>query len=307
MNVDIWEPRFVEHLQACGRTERTIGGYVSELRQFLAFLAQRGVDEPHQLGRQDVEAYQVSLLHRRKSNGDPLKLASRHSKMAVALVFLRFLHRSQAVLIDPGRSIKQPALPRKLLPQLPSTEEVVKLLEAPDTATPLGLRDRAVMETLYSSALRNTELRNLKLEDVDLARLEVRILLGKGQKPRVVPLGEPAASWIEEYLDKARAYFVRDHEHRLLFATSQGRRLRVETLGRIVTRYGQAAGLPMKVTPHILRHCCATHMLGHGAELRYLQELLGHASPATTQIYTQVDLAELRSVHQRCHPREAFA
>jgi integrase/recombinase XerD len=307
MNAAIWEPRFVEHLQARGRTERTIGGYVAELRQLLGFLADRGVSEPHQLTRQDVEAYQVSLLHRRKPNGEPLKLASRHSKMSAALVFFRFLHQSHAVLIDPGRDIKQPGLPQRLLPKLLSVADVVRLLETPDTATPLGLRDRAIMEAFYSSALRNTELRNLKLEDVDLARLEVRVLLGKGQKPRVVPLGEPAAMWIDEYLAKARPYFVREHEHRLLFATNRGRRLRVEGLARMLARYAQAAGLSMKVTPHILRHCCATHMLAHGAELRYLQELLGHATPEATQIYTQVDLLELRSVHQRCHPRESFA
>jgi integrase/recombinase XerD len=302
----VWEPRFLEHLRAAGRTERTIGGYIAELRLFLAFLADRGVEEPHQLTRQDVEAYQVSLLHRRKPNGDPLKLASRHAKISAVLVFLRFLYNSQVLLLDLTRGIRQPGLPRRLLPKLPSVAQIVKLLDAPDTTTPLGLRDRAIMEVFYSSALRNTELRSLRLEDIDLDRLELRILVAKGRKPRVLPLGEPAAAWLQEYLDKARAYFVRDHEHRLLFASLRGGRLRVETMIQLVTKHAKAAALPMKVTPHILRHCCATHMLAHGAELRYLQELLGHGSPEATQIYTQVDLLELRSVHQRCHPRESF-
>jgi integrase/recombinase XerD len=301
----VWEPRFLDHLRAIGRTERTIGGYIAELRLFLAFLSDRGLDEPHQLTRQDVEAYQVSLLHRRKPNGDPISLKTRHTKMAAALVFLRFLHGSGVLLVNPGRGIKQPALPRKVLPKLPSVEEVTTLLETPDTATPLGLRDRAIMELLYSSALRNSELRLLKLEDLDIDRLELRVDHGKGRKSRVVPMGEPAAVWLEEYLRRARAYFLREREHRLVFTTLRGDRLRVETLVKLVTRHATAAGLPMKVTPHILRHCCATHMLARQAGLRHLQEMLGHASPEATQIYTQVDLSELRAVHQRCHPRES--
>jgi integrase/recombinase XerD len=305
VNVAVWEPRFLEHLRACGRTERTIGGYIAELRLFLAFLADRGVSEPHQLTRQDVEAYQVSLLHRRKPNGDPLSLKTRHTKMSAALVFLRFLHQSQALLVNPGRGIKQPTLPRKLLPKLPSVDEVVKLLEAPDAGTPLGLRDRAIMELLYSSALRNSELRGLKLEDLDLERLELRVANGKGRKPRVVPIGEPAAAWVEEYLRNGRACFLREREHGLVFSTVRGDGLRVASLIKLVVKHGAAAGLPMKVTPHVLRHCCATHMLARQAGLRHLQEMLGHASPEATQVYTQVDLSELREVHQRCHPRES--
>jgi integrase/recombinase XerD len=307
LNADLWCARFEEHSRARGLSERTIGGLLCDARQFLNFLADRGISEPHQLTRQDVEAYQVSLLHRRKPNGDPLKLASRRAKFSAVLIFLRYLYHSQVVLLDLTRGFRQPRLPRRLLPKLPSVAEVVKLLETPDATTPLGLRDRAIMEVFYSTALRNTELRSLRLEDVDLDRLEVRVGNGKGRKARVLPLGEPAAAWLEEYLGKARAYFVRGHEHRLLFVSLRGGRLRVETMIQLVTKHAKAAGLPMKVTPHVLRHCCATHMLAHGAELRYLQELLGHGSAASTQIYTQVDLLELRSVHQRCHPRESFA
>lgn len=305
MNADLWCSRFAEHGRARSLSERTIEGLVCDTRHFLSFLTDRGVTEPHQLTRQDVEAYQVTLLHRRKPNGDPLSLRSRHSKMSAVLRFLRFLHQTQVILVNPGRGIKQPRLPRKLLPKLPSVEEVESLLEAPDTDTPLGLRDRAILEVLYSSALRNGELRRLKLEDVDLERLELRLLDSKGRKSRAVPLGELAADWVEKYLHSARSYFLRHRDPRLVFVSLRGNALSVSALTTMVSRYARMAELPQKVTPHTLRHCCATHMLARQAGLRHLQELLGHSSPDTTQVYAQVDLSSLRAVHQQCHPRES--
>ena len=307
MNVELWEPRYLEHLQVLGRTERTIRGYLSEFRQFLGFLQDRGISEPHELSREEVEAYQVSLLYRRKSNGNPISLKSRHTKTAAVLVFLRYLYEAGFVLANPGRGIKQPSLPRKILPKLPSVEDIERLLEAPDVETPLGLRDRAILELLYSSALRNTELRKLKLEDLDLERLEVRVIEGKGRKSRVVPMGEPAAFWLEAYLERGRASLIRKTEHGLVFATARGDGLRVETLIKLVAKHTTAAGLGLNITPHILRHCCASHMLARQAGLRHLQELLGHESPESTQIYTKVELSELREVYERCHPRESFA
>jgi integrase/recombinase XerD len=306
MNADLWCARFEEHSRARSLAERTIGGLLCDTRHFLGFLADRGISEPHQLTRQEVEAYQVSLLHRRKPNGDPLSLRSRHTKMSAVIRFLRFLHQTHAILVNPGRGIKQPRLPRKLLPKLPTVEDVARLLEAPDVATPLGLRDRAVLEVLYSSALRNGELRRLRLEDMDLERLELRLHDSKGRKSRAVPLGEPAAVWVEKYLHSARGYFLRHREPGFVFLSLRGTALSISTLTTMVTRYARAAKLEPKVTPHTLRHCCATHMLARQAGLRHLQEMLGHASPDTTQVYTQVDLSSLRAVHQQCHPRESF-
>lgn len=306
MNAELWGVRFEEYLRARGRAERTIGGLLCDMRHFLEFLGDRGVTEPHQLTRQEVEAYQVSLMHRRKPNGDPLALRSRVSKMSAVLRFLQFLYQTKAVLVNPGRDIRQPRLPRKLLPKLPTAEEVTRLLEAPDVSTPLGLRDRAILEVLYSSAIRNGELRRLRLEDVDLERLELRLHESKGRKSRVVPLGEHAAAWTEEYLRSGRAYLVRGREPGFVFLSLRGKDLSVSTLTTMVTGYAKAAKLPGKVTPHTLRHCCATHMLARRAGIRHLQELLGHAAPETTQLYARVELSDLRAEHQRCHPRESF-
>ncbi len=306
MDFELWRDRFTSHLQACGRRERTIGGYVAELRLFLVFLSERGLGSPHEIRREDVEAYQVSLYHRRKPDGRPLTLSTQASKMSAVLMFLRFLYRSQVLLRDPGREILLPRPPRRVLPELPTVDEVLRLLEVPDVETPLGLRDRAILELFYSSALRNSELRLLRLGDVDLARLTVRIRDGKGGHARVVPLGEPAAIWVERYLDRGRGFLLRDREHGFLFCSRRGRPLRVEPLSRMVDKYAQAAGLEKHVTPHILRHCCATHMLANQARLRHLQELLGHASAESTKVYTRVNFSDLREAHQRCHPRESL-
>ena len=306
VNAELWGVRFEEYLRARGRSERTIGGLLCDARHFLGFLEDRGVNEPHQLTRQEVEAYQVSLLHRRKPNGDTVSIRTRYSKVSAVLRFLRFLHQTKVILVNPGRDIQQSRLPRKLLPKLPTVEEVERLLETPDVATPLGLRDRAILEVLYSSALRNGELRRLRLLDLDLERLQLRLCDSKGRKSRVVPLGEPAAAWVEEYLRSGRSYFLRQRDPGYLFVSLRGNGLSVTALTNLVSRYAEAVKLSAKVTPHTLRHCCATHMLARKAGIRHLQELLGHASPETTQVYTQVDLCDLRAVHQQCHPRESF-
>ncbi len=307
MTVEVWLARFREGLLLQGKRPRTLHGYHCEVRQFLEFLADRGLEEPHQIQRQDVQAYQVSLHRRRKPNGDPITLVTQNTKMAAVLTFLKFLHQQNYVLVNPGEGVELPRTLAPLLPKLPSEEEVVRLLEAPDASTPLGLRDRAILELLYSSALRNTELRELALGDVDTQRLEVRVREGKGGKGRVVPLGEPAAAWVEEYLRGGRGFLLQSQDSGKLFLTYQGKPLtRVSALTQMVRKYAELAGLPQRVTPHILRHCCATHMLARQARLRHLQELLGHASANTTQRYTRVDFSELRESHRRFHPRESL-
>jgi integrase/recombinase XerD len=196
-------------------------------------------------------------------------------------------------------------VPRQIPAKLLTEAEVLRLLSAPATTTPLGLRDRAILELLYSSALRNAELRALELGDVDFPRLQVRVNRGKGRKSRVVPLGETASIWAEKYLRGSRAMLLKGFDPGHFFLTQRGQPLTSEALADMVRRYAQAAGLTTRVTPHLLRHCCATHMLARQAGLRHLQEMLGHASPDSTQIYTKVEISELREMHQRCHPRES--
>lgn len=306
MNVALWQERFAEHLALAGRTAATIRSYRYILRGFLHFLSDRGLSEVHEIRREDVLAYQVALHCKRKPNGNPLTLVSQNREMGGVLAFCKFLQRARHLLVNPGADVSLMKVPRRLLPTLLDEAEVLRLLQAPDASIPLGLRDRAILEVLYSSALRNTELRRLEVGDVDLKRLEVRVHHGKGRKPRVVPLGEPAAGWVEEYLRNGRSLLLKARDPGFLFLTHHGKDLKSETLSDLVRRAAQAAGLSVRVTPHLLRHCCATHMLRRQAGIRHLQEFLGHSSAETTQVYTKIEITDLREVHQRCHPRETF-
>ncbi|MGE0171115.1 tyrosine-type recombinase/integrase [Nocardioides sp.] len=304
MNVPLWLERFAEHLEMRNLSERTRESYRLEARAFLHFLADRAVDQPAAITRHEVEAYRVHLMRSRKPDGMPLTPATQSAKITGVQAFLRFLHQGHFVLVNPGRDLPRPRRPETLPRELLDEEQVLRLLEQPDTTRPLGLRDRAILEVLYSSAIRNTEMCLLTLEDLDLHRLELRIQHGKGRKPRVVPLGEPAAAWLEEYLRNGRPWLVRE-PNTFVFLGWRGRGLSREDLAQAVRRQAEDAGLG-RVTPHVLRHCCATHMLRRQAGLRHLQKLLGHSSADTTQRYTRVEISDLREVHQRCHPREAF-
>ena len=304
VTMELWLGRFDEALRMLGRTERTRESYGYEVGAFLRFLASRGIEVVTGVSRQDVDAYRLHLHYWRKPNGEPLSLKAQQGKLAPVLSFLRYLHEEKEILVNPGLGFRLPKAPDTLPASLPDEEQVLKLLETPDVSTPLGLRDRAILELLYSSAIRNTELRLLEVDHVDLARLQLRIEHGKGRKGRMVPLGEPAAQWLQTYLRDGRPWLMREPFPATLFLNSLGRVLSREALAEMVREHAQKAGLRGKVTPHTLRHCCATHMLARRAGLRHLQQLLGHASADTTRRYTRVEISDLREVHQRCHPRE---
>jgi integrase/recombinase XerD len=306
VNVALWQERFAEHLALTGRTPATVRSYLYNLRRFLGFLTDIGRSEVHEIQREDVQAYQIQLHRHRKPDGSPLALTSQNREMAGILVFCGFLHSQRYLLVNPAKDITLMRVPRRLLPTIPDEPEVLRLLTAPDAATPLGLRDRAILELLYSSALRNTELRRLQVGDVELARLQVRVHHGKGRKSRVVPLGEPAAAWVADYLRDGRVMLLKGSDPGTLFVSHHGKPMGPDALVDLVKKNAEKAGLAYRFTPHLLRHCCATHMLRRKAGLRHLQELLGHSSPESTQVYTKVELSDLREVHQRCHPRESF-
>lgn len=305
MNADFWCGLFAEHLEVLNYSKQTVYSYGLEVRQFCEFLGGRGVEQPSEVRREDVTAYQLLLHHRRKPDGKALTASTRCFKIGAALLFLRFLYEKGFTVADPGRHVKRPRRPDSLPPDTPDEEQVLKLLEQPDTSSHQGKRDRALLELLYSSALRNAETRALRISDIDLHRLEVTVNSGKGNKGRRVPLSEAAAVWLEEYLVNGRPVLERELADDTLFLNSRGRPLRGETLSDMVRGYAEKAELPMKVTPHILRHACATHMLSRQAGIRQLQKFLGHACAGSTERYTRVEVSDLREVMLRCHPRES--
>ena len=182
--------------------------------------------------------------------------------------------------------------------------EICAILNAPHGDDPLVVRDRAILEMLYSTGIRNAELRNLMLFDVDCGEGQLRIRSGKGKKERSIPLGEWAQTYLERYLKESRPSFVRDPSCNLLFVSIHGKQLSASNLVWIVRKYLKKTKITKDITPHCFRHTCASHMLKGKADLRHIQELLGHASVQTTQIYTKVELSNLKEVHKKCHPRE---
>jgi integrase/recombinase XerD len=212
------------------------------------------------------------------------------------------LCQERYVLVNPGAPVQAIRVPSRLPLRLLSEADMEALLAVPDVTDVLGLRDRAILEVFYSTAARNSELCDLDLDAVFLSRGELHVRHGKGDKARVVPLGEEAQMWLAAYLERSRPHLVAHPGNTRVFLSCRGEPFVRQSLALLVKLMACEVGLV--VTPHDIRHACATHMLKRGAGLRHLQELLGHASPGTTQRYTRIDITDLRAIHRRYHPRE---
>lgn len=289
--------RFADALWAeAGLSDNTLAAYRRDLEGFARYLdAARGIPL-ERATRADLAAY---LARRVEQGASPRSSARLRSSLRR---FYRYLAREGLIAEDPSALLESPRLGRRL-PRTLSEEQVERLLAAPDVSTPLGLRDRAMLEVLYATGLRVSELVGLELAQVSLAQGVVRVV-GKGNKERLVPLGDEASHWLERYLAGARPLLVRRrHGSPTLFVTARGVPMTRQAFWHNVKRYARAAGLTPAPSPHTLRHAFATHLLNHGADLRVVQMLLGHASLTTTQIYTHVARARLKALHAKHHPR----
>lgn len=278
-----------------GAARNTVAAYRSDLHTWLDYLRERGRDEPSGIVADDVLGF---LMHERARGRAPASVA----RTLVAIrCFLR--HLAGEGLVD-DRILVSLDAPKtwERLPGVLSPEDVEALLATPSPKTPLGLRDRALLEVLYATGARASETVGLTTDRLDLDLGYARVI-GKGDKERLVPLGKKAIRAVERYRDGPRGELLRGRATDLLFVTRLGAPLRREDLWRIVRRHVVAAGLRGKVSPHTLRHSFATHLLAGGADVRDVQEMLGHASVRTTQIYTHVETDRLRRVHRQFHPR----
>ena len=290
-------------------SRHTVRAYGSDLSQFVAFAAVRLGREPRvdDFDHRLVRAYLAEIYERRQTG------ASSARKLASVRTFARYLRREGLLDADPGGLVSAPRVERRM-PAHMAADEVGALLDAPDSATPLGLRDRAILELFYASGLRLSELVGLDLEDVNLSGRMVRVL-GKGGKERIVPFNPPAADAIRSYLPARQellaagapgAPSARDHGRRKddpLFVNYRGGRLSSRSVARMVQRCVTQVGAQRGISPHALRHSFATHLLERGADLRAIQELLGHARITTTQRYTHVSAAQITELYRRTHPR----
>jgi len=283
-----------------GYSENTRVAYKNDLSQFLDYLKTKTVpplDAWSQVKKDHLISYILSLKADREYASTTVA-----RKVAAIKSFFHFLVAEGFIRDDPTATLDSPRV-KKYLPRAISQEDVEKLLEAPgQSEEPRTLRDRAILELLYATGMRVSELVALNEGDVDLASASVRCF-GKGGKERVIPIYDRAVQAIEAYVAKGRVRLVRDAEQKALFLNQRGMRLTRQGLWLIVKGYVKGAGIKVPVTPHTLRHSFATHMLRGGADLRNVQELLGHANIATTQVYTQVSNERLREVYDEAHPR----
>lgn len=287
--------RFLDYVfLECGLSGETVTAYKRDLREFWQDLVHADV-EAGEISIEDVQRHLVRLHER----GLALSSIARH--FATIKVFLRHLHNERVLLRDVASLMEAPRRWRTI-PDTVHFEQVSQLLNAPDPADEFFLRDRALLELLYATGMRVSEVVHLHVPQINLALGYVRCF-GKGRKERVIPVGRYAVEAVREYLDGFRPRLLGDRHTEALFLSRTGKPLDRTNIWRLVRKYATLAGITGHLSPHTLRHCFATHLLAGGADLRIVQELLGHADVSTTQIYTHVNETQLQQVHRRFHPR----
>jgi integrase/recombinase XerD len=288
-------------LEARGYARLTVRDYAQQLERFRRWSEERGISRAAEVTPSVVEAYRRALYHYRKRDGQPLGWGSQSSRLAALRRLFAWLVKTGRLLSDPSTGLELPRGPRRLPKTVLSAEETERVLAEPDLSTPGGLRDRAILETLYSTGMRRSELSALEIRDVDTERGIVRIRLGKGAKDRLVPIGERAVRWTLRYLREARPHFVTEPDTGALFLSRWGTAMRPNSLTQMASAYLQDA-LGKEGACHVFRHTAATLMHDAGADIRYIQELLGHEDLSSTQLYTRVSIQRLKEVHTRTHP-----
>jgi integrase/recombinase XerD len=272
------------------------------VRDFIVWADERGVTHPQQVSRAVLERYQRWLFHYRKKDGEPLAVTSRRSKIVPLRGFFKWLTRTGEIPANPAADIDLPRKIKRLPRAVMTQEEVERVMGVADTATVIGLRDRAMMEVLYATGMRRMEISNLEITDIDPDRALVLIRLGKGQKDRLIPLGVRALHWVRKYLEEARGQLAWNADDATLFLGNEGRPLSPLWLSTLIAKRVDAAGIGKRGSCHLFRHTMATLMLEGGADIRFIQAMLGHAELSTTQIYTQVAISQLSQVHAMTHP-----
>lgn len=294
--LDRMAEQYLHYLQAEKRaSDHTVHHYRRDIRQFIAYMKDKGIADFQSVSYMHVRSY-LAELHTKE-----YARRSMARKLSALRSFYMYMMREGAVESNPFAQVQTPKLDKKL-PKFMYPEEVEALLAAPDLTTPIGLRDRAIMETLYASGMRVSELVGLDLDAVDYAN-GVALVRGKGAKERYVPLGDYALKYLQDYLDQARPRLVKDPAEQALFLNTRGTRINDRSIRRSLDQYVLQVSELRKISPHVLRHTFATHLLEAGADLRTVQEFLGHANISTTQIYTHVTRDHLQSVYNRAHPR----
>lgn len=296
----VWD--YLEELRVRHATPGAVESQAKSFRVFLRWCDDRGLTRPEEVTRPILERYQRHLFYARKKDGKPLGIRTQYGHLGVLRLFFRWLVRGGFLGANPASELVLPKLPQRLPRAVLTQEEAESILAQPDVKTPTGLRDRAMLEVLYSTGVRRLELVCLGLFDLDTGHGTLWVRQGKGRKDRVVPIGERAQAWVLRYLEEVRPRLVMAHDDGRLFLGDAGEGLHADYLSQLTRHYLEAAGVAKPGACHLFRHTMATAMLEGGADVRFVQEMLGHASLETTQIYTHVSIEKLKAVHSATHP-----
>ena len=293
-------PNYLKHLRTLNRSPLTIRVVKYDLQAFLRFLETEKIFHVEDLTRDVLAEYQQELAFHLTAKGSLLSPLTQSKTLTLIRGFTRFLKEKDYLLHDPGEAIKLPKKPQRLPKVILSQSEITKLLNAPDMKTNKGYRDRIILEILYDTAIRRAEVADIKITDLDLNAGYIHIR-GKGNKERIVPLSKSVCELTQNYILFIRPAFLKQDDGYLIL-NYQGQRMSERAIWKIVKQYAETARIKKTVTTHTLRHTCATHMLRNGAPVRHLQEMLGHASLDSTQIYTRVTINDLKEIHAKYHP-----
>ena len=294
--------KYNEAMMLRGYSKSTLHRRESDIRRFIGWCDERSLNHPNQITKPILERYQRYLYYyRQERNNRPLSPTSQSHYLTSVKQFFKYLTQQNYLLYNPASElviIKQAAS----LPVVLSEDEIDRLIHQPDTTKSNGVRDRAILELFYSTGLRRSELCNLTIHDLSLTRKTVHVRNGKGNKDRLIPVGQRALNWIEDYLNQVRDQLLIDIENDALFLNDYGDKFKDNKLGDKVKRFMVNAGIDVPGSCHLLRHAMATHMLENGAEIRYIQAMLGHANLSATQMYTHVSIRKLQEIHTATHP-----
>ncbi len=304
MRIQEYLEDFKSHLVVKNFSGRTIATYLNCVDLFDRYLQQKNVERIEDITRQTIDQYQIDLTTKNRYTKVSLSVSAQMSRLVALISFFRFLQHKGHIEISPISHLELPRQTKRPPSNYLDQKEILEILKAASGDDLLGLRDKAILELLYSVGLRNSELRSIELSDIDFNNELIRIH-GKGGKERINPIGRVALDYIQEYISRSRPYLLhRNHPTDVLFLSKRGKPLSIDSLPDIINRCKARTTITKRIGAHTFRHSFATHLLLRGIDLRSLQELLGHNSIETTQIYTHVTLKDLKSVYSKTHPRE---
>lgn len=302
MNLYDYLEKYLEYLQVQNYSVATLENYSFHLTFFFKYLEKQNITEINQVSRKTVTTYQKYVYKYRKADGKPLTLESQERRVGDIAIFFSWLVRQNKILFNPARDLHLPNVHKRIPVNILTVEEVEKIMAIPNLEKSHHLRNRAIMETFYATGIRRLELIRLKVTDINLETERIFIQAGKGNKDRILPISKRALFWINKYLTDVRPNHASPNDEGYLFISKNGNILDDRTTAKRIRDYIKEAGIKKSGACHIFRSTMATLMLENGADIRYVQEMLGHHSLEATQLYTRVSIVKLKEIHTKTHP-----